>query len=264
MLGYPIFECRRCPHRQLAPVGDPDAHVRDAYGDAYFTAGGAGYPGYLDDEDLFRAHGAGYARRLERAGIRPGQVLDIGCGPGFLLSAFIARGAAAAGIEPNAAMAELARARGVLIVAETADRLAADAAYDLVTMVQVIAHLDRPGDAVARAARAVRPGGHLLIETWNLRSLPARVLGAGWHEYQPPVVRHWFSRRGLDALLRSHGLTPLGHGRPRKRISWRHARSLLRTKLPALLARALDRVPLSPGAVLPYPPLDLFFVLAQR
>ena len=165
-------------------------------------------------------------------------------------------------------MAEYARSRlglhveaGTIEQYETADR------FDLVAMIQVVPHFRDPRSALESAAAWVRPGGHLLIESWDRGSWMARGMGRYWHEYSPPSVLHWFTREGLSRLAAEAGLREVARGRPRKRLSAGHAKSLLRykygeTAAGRLLVGTLGVLP--DGLTLPYPADDLFWMLLRR
>ena len=43
-----ILDCERCGHR-FAEIVIDDKHIDRVYGDEYFSAGGAGYAGYLSE-----------------------------------------------------------------------------------------------------------------------------------------------------------------------------------------------------------------------
>ena len=63
-------------------------HTQTVYGDDYFNSGGAGYPDYLGESKLLRAHGKRYANLLKRY-IDTGTMLDVGAAAGFILQGFI-------------------------------------------------------------------------------------------------------------------------------------------------------------------------------
>ena len=98
-----------------------------------------------------------------------------------------------------------------------------------------------------------------MIETWNARSLTARIFGRRWHEYSPPSVLRIFTRRSLRELCLSVGFEEIATGRPRKWISGRHAASLLAHKGYGKLARLVPT-----GALLPYPSEDLFWMILRK
>ena len=280
--GYPVLECERCHHR-FAGLAPPDDHVAAIYDDSYFDGGGAGYDDYLAEGEILTAHGRRYAGLLARHGVTPGRVLDIGASCGFIMKGLASGGWQGIGLEPNATMAARGRSlAGVDIRVGTAEGLPALAAapietddpirrppegrFDLISMIQVIAHFHDLRLALDSLRTRTNPGGWWLIETWDHTSLSARVAGRRWHEYSPPSVLHWFSRQTLTALLADYGLKPIAHGKPRKYLRGSHARSLLAHKLgdrgPARLLLPLTRA--IPGKIaIPYPADDLFWLLCR-
>jgi SAM-dependent methyltransferase len=270
--GVAVDECQRCHHRQ-ARLTIGDEHFSAIYGDDYFDGGGGGYVDYLAEGPMLVRRGERYAQILSRH-TPPGRILDIGSAAGFLLEGLQHRNWQGIGIEPNDTMATHARSRGLDVRTGTLDDVADDALlsadqqgtrlFDAVSMIQVIAHIGDPAQAIERAARLMRPGGILLIETWDRASKMARLAKHNWHEYSPPSVVHWFTLQELDDTASKAGLTRIDRGLMPKWISAEHASSLLRhgkssipmsAKVTALLPRKLS---------LPYPGDDLFWALYQR
>ena len=102
---------------------------------------------------------------------RIGQMLDLGTGTGRLLALLADRFERAIGIDAShdmlaAARSELDRAGVTQARVQQGDLMApavARSAFDLVTIHQVLHYLDDPGGAIREAARALAPGGRLLI-----------------------------------------------------------------------------------------------------
>jgi SAM-dependent methyltransferase len=263
--GFWIRDCADCGHR-FAEGAVAEGHVERVYGDAYFRDGGAGYPDYRGEEPILRDRGRWYARMLDRH-VRPGSVLEVGCAAGFWLAELVAHGWTGWGIEPNAAMAAHARARlGLDVRTGTLEELRTEERFDLVALIQVLAHFADPRRSLQIAAGLLRPGGHVLVETWDRESRTARWSGRRWHEYSPPSVLHWFSPARLRDLGERLGLREVARGRPRKRIGARHAKSLLRHTLAGsaagrLVARGAGIIP--DHLTLPYPGDDLFWMLLE-
>lgn len=262
--GFWIRDCERCGHR-FAELDAGSDHVARTYGDDYFEGGGAGYSDYLAEGPILRERGVWYARLLARH-MPPGKVLDVGSAAGFWLEGLLASGFQGKGIEPNAKMAAHARGRGLDVETGTIEDLDPSERYDLVSMIQVVAHFVDVRRALERAVEMVRPGGFLIVETWNRASWSARILGQSWHEYSPPSVLHWFTPDSLARFARELALREVARGRPRKRIGAGHAKSLLRYKYGSSAARLLLRpLDLVPDALsVPYPADDLFFMLLRR
>lgn len=261
--GHWVRHCTGCGHRFAEITADPE-HVARLYGDQYFFGGGAGYPDYLREGELLRAQGRRYCQML--AGhCSPGTVLDVGAAAGFLLESFLEAGWRGTAVEPNRTMAEHMRSRlGIEVFNGPLDQFGTDRKFDLVLMIEVISHFTDLRRSLAAAAAVTRPGGLWLIETWDRRSLTARLFGRHWHEYNPPTVLHWFSAAGLRLLAGQFGFREIARGRPRKRLSGDHARSAV---LHALQGTALRRAARPIGRLvperlsLPYPGDDLFWAL---
>lgn len=172
------------------------------------------------------------------------------------------------GLEPNRRMAEHARRElGLEVEVGVLEGLEAKDSFDLVSMVQVIAHLRDPLEALARAAAATRPGGHWLIETWDRASWTARLLGRRWPEYSPPSVVRWFTPEEMRRLAGRFGLEEVARGRLVKWLKLSHARSLLLHELDGswwgrLAGKALRLVP--GWLTVPYPSEDLFWALFRK
>lgn len=263
--GLWIRKCPACGF-ELAEIECGREHVYATYSDSYFNSGGAGYPDYLAEGELLMAHGRRYGVLLSRRGL-VGSVLDVGCAAGFLTKGFQQAGWTVKGLEPNERMAGYARAAlGVPVKVGDLEEGTGEQ-FDVVSMIQVIAHFFDLRKALGAAAAATRSGGHWLIETWDRSSWTARLFGSGWHEYSPPSVLRWFSPGDLDRIAASFGFERVAQGRPSKWIKGAHIRSLVRHKVEAswmegaanLLTRAIPA-----EWKIPYPAEDLFWVLYRK
>ena len=114
---------------------------------------------YGDDPSIFAV--------VDAAGIAKGSdVIDIGCGGGAALAAIAPLAGRLAGVDPTPRMVEIAHAR-----CPTADLRVApgeatgfeDAAFDVVTMINVIDHFEDRDAGLVEAFRLLRPGGRIVI-----------------------------------------------------------------------------------------------------
>ena len=264
--GYGIRACGTCSHR-FADIEVAANHTEQIYSDQYFQGGGAGYPDYLGEARILRNHGRWYGKRLA-AYLPPGKMLDVGAAAGFVLQGFTDCGWQGHGIEPNPKMAAYARETlGLTVQAGALEDLQPNETYDLVSMIQVIAHFTDLRRALQVACDLTKPSGYWLIETWNKDSFAARAFGQNWHEYSPPSVLHWFSPTTLKALAAQYGLREIARGRPSKWINGGHAKSLLQYKLQGVpLGRQMGKLLNLLPEYLPLPYLadDLFWMLLQK
>lgn len=145
----------------------------DEFAPAYERQRGHGYHALVDDleADLALRH------------CRGRRVLEVGCGTGLILGRLAAHASKALGIDLSGGMLERARARGLAVAQATATRLPfADGAFDVVVSFKVLAHVEAIGEALDEMSRVTRPGGRLLLEFYNRRSvrwLVKRLAGPG-------------------------------------------------------------------------------------
>lgn len=156
--------------------------------------------------DRFERGGTPYrARLLDAAAPAPGErVLEIGCGAGRLArecARAVGPGGRVVGADLSAAMLTVARARATDEGLDNVDFVQADAQvhdfgrgepFDAVISQFGVMFFADPVAAFANIARAVRPGGRLLVMVWqdlahNDWALTMRtVLGAGRQLPEPP------------------------------------------------------------------------------
>ena len=159
---------------------------------------------FRGSEDGIRAQQQLYVERF--AGMQ--QVLDLGCGRGEFLEAAQAAGIGARGIDANADVIAICRAKG--LDAEVADLFgyldaAAPGSLDGVYCSQVVEHLPPAAlpDLVAKIARVLRRGGLAAFETPN----PECLAIFATHFYLDPT-----HTRPVPPGLLSYYLTDAGFG----------------------------------------------------
>lgn len=273
-----ILKCRLCAHQWYGEQLPAD-HVQRQYDDDYFNGGGVGYHDYLSESELITAQGRRYAQLLGgRQADTSANMLDVGCAAGFVMQGFASAGWRPWGVDPNASMVAHANDAAVgpagTVSFDSSDAVSAVSGlhppaggFDLIAMVQVVAHLTDLSQALRNIDTLLAPGGRVLIETWNSDSRTARWLGQRWHEYSPPNVLHYFSPISLDGWMAQAGLRREQSGRPVKRLNLGHARSLMAYKVRHCApARILTSLTMSLPAhwTVAYPAEDLFYAVYRR
>jgi 2-polyprenyl-6-hydroxyphenyl methylase/3-demethylubiquinone-9 3-methyltransferase len=130
---------------------------------------------------------------IDRLAAPAGSVLDVGCGTGFLLERLAQRGFRGAGIDLSPESVEIATRRleeigaGGRLRAEVGSAYEPPAGpYDLISLTDVLEHLERPRECLRALRAQLAPGGLLVISTPNRRSLPG--------------ARRWLAERGVPGI----------------------------------------------------------------
>ncbi|MEV5695765.1 class I SAM-dependent methyltransferase [Micromonospora globbae] len=128
-------------------------------------------------------------------------VLDVGCGTGIAARQFQAAGCTVLGIEPDARMADFARARGLPVEVTTFEAWQpAGRTFDTVIAAQSWHWVD-PAAGAATAARVLHPGGRLAIFGHVYEPPPevAEPFAAAFRRAAPDSpLHHQPARRPLD------------------------------------------------------------------
>lgn len=199
--SYCYAHCADCGLLRLDPL--PVANATAAlYGADYFSSAAPGrYADYIGDEKTHRQNARRFLRRLAELG-PPGTLVEIGSAAGFLLNEAQVAGWGVAGVEVSEAMTVVSRERfGLEIVKKIADLGLPAGSVDTVVANQVIEHLVDPLETLSAARALLRPGGMLLMETWDIGSAVARVFNSKWQQVAPPFVVWLWDRRQLKAIL---------------------------------------------------------------
>lgn len=220
---FAVVECARCQMVYVTPRLKDASLIDHVYNESYWSSAEAkvhGYTDYRADAPLYKRT---YAKRvsiierhfpgLKNAKREPLRVLDVGCAAGYFLSVMQARGCVVTGLEPSEAIRSVATAE--LGPGRVHDKLLAiddefePGAFDLITFWDVIEHIPDPRAALSRARELLAPGGKLLVETQNVDSRAAKLLGKKWQHYKHAEHIYHFNPRTLERLFGEAGFRVL-------------------------------------------------------
>jgi 2-polyprenyl-6-hydroxyphenyl methylase/3-demethylubiquinone-9 3-methyltransferase len=130
-------------------------------------------------------------------GPAPKDVLDLGCGAGFLANYLAARGHRVTGIDTTAENLAVARAHATSrsAVYEVGDACALrypDASFDVVCAMDLLEHVTEPQQLIDEVGRVLRPGGMFFFHTFN-RTAAAHLIvikGVEWFVANAPKDLH--------------------------------------------------------------------------
>jgi SAM-dependent methyltransferase len=83
------------------------------------------------------------------------------------------------------------------------------ARYDVISLIEVVEHIEFPDPVFALVARLLKPGGLLLLTTGNVASPVARRKGLAYAYLLPEIHVGYFTPRALEIVYARHGLAPV-------------------------------------------------------
>ncbi len=212
-------------HQLVAACGDADRTIvldlhrlaaikrqRAELAAAYFRENAAQWDKirslYIDEREVEAALGAIVAAA------HPAELLDIGTGTGRMLEVLGPQVGQALGIDQSREMLAVARvnleraglANGTVRLGDMYQLPLPDARFDAAVIHQVLHYAERPGDAIAEAARVLRPNGVLIVADFAPHTLEFlreeqahRRLG-----FTDGEVAEWCRAAGLDPAPPRH------------------------------------------------------------
>jgi 2-polyprenyl-3-methyl-5-hydroxy-6-metoxy-1,4-benzoquinol methylase len=165
--GVDIYVCRSCGFHYINYLDTPDGLEA-----AYNVADQAFYFNYI--EQVLQSSTSRFTSKVaivkQFIDVRSGRCLDIGAGGGLFLHLLQRDGAKPYGIEPDRHYAAFAQQKyGLALVPETVEsdywQRNFHGAFDVVTLWDVIEHVNFPLETLASSLALVRPGGLLCLDT---------------------------------------------------------------------------------------------------
>lgn len=171
--GWPVVRCNQCGLVYLRERPSELA-LGEMYGRAYYEDGDVGYMGYVETFERYRhAFRRIFERRHRdlRRHARGNRLLEVGCAYGFLLDHLRDRGWDVTGVEVSPISSGYARdSLGLNVLTGTVEDTGLPAgSFDVILLLDVLEHLHRPFDVLARIGELLSPQGILVVQCpWEL------------------------------------------------------------------------------------------------
>lgn len=202
---YPLFECLNCgmvsPNVDLSKVDeklvyDSETALADVKNDV------------INNYDYRKATYAPERLNyiLEKTGLKKEEVklLDVGCGPGYLLEHLKENSVNYKGLELADFLVEICKGRGLNV--EKSDLAnEPDAAYNVITLFDVLEHLREPVEMFETLNKKLETGGYVLAYTPNIHSIAFRLMGGLQNNVYPYIHLCFFDPRSLNYLAEKTG-----------------------------------------------------------
>lgn len=136
---------------------------------------------------------------LEALGERHLQMIDVGCGAGWLCEQLLPYGnVIGTDLSDEALRRTAARVPAVTFIAGNfLDLDFGKECFDVVVTLETLSHIEDQEAFIAKAAMLLKPGGHLMLATQNRPVLEKNDVPPP----SPGQLRHWVDRYELRALL---------------------------------------------------------------
>lgn len=216
-----VLTCSGCGLVFVTPRLQGQA-LLDVYGESYWKSDdpkARGYADYAREASLYLKTFQKRMRLVAKWLPPRARILDVGCAAGYFLRIAQAAGHDVHGCEvsaPIAADAVAALGQGRIHVGMLDDAVRAKnwapRSFDLVTLWDVIEHVPEPQPLLQQIRELIKPGGHLLLETQNVASRWARLLGKRWHHYKHDEHLYHFDPATIRRLLDACGFEVLALG----------------------------------------------------
>jgi 2-polyprenyl-3-methyl-5-hydroxy-6-metoxy-1,4-benzoquinol methylase len=248
---YGVARCTECGFHYLYPRLTESA-IREAYQQSsYYEGGTCGYAdtSYTDQETALRATFERLLNNLSKHGLTGGDLLEVGCGYGYLLDEAARYFERRTGTDFSAEAAAIARSTGAEVFVGGIEQVPCASRFDCVVAIQVIEHVYNPREFLEQLATHAKPGGHIVLATPDIGGVLRKAMGRRWPSFKVPEHVLYFDFRTLRLLMSRAGLRDV------RRLPYPHAFPLgliatkFRFKIPRPLARLNVWVPATTVAV---------------
>lgn len=213
---FSINCCNYCSTYWVTPRLKPK-HLKEIYQTIYWKSDSPkdlGYEDYLKHRSLYKKT---FVRRFKnlkpfmaRYENSPKRVLDIGCSNGVFLSMMSENNWSGIGIDVSEYIIEEAQKANKSKTIEYRSGYLNEVIeelekFEMITMWDVIEHVEDPIDLVKQVHKHLNDKGLLILETQNIKSLFAKILGRSWHHFKHFEHIYHFNREALEYMLTEAG-----------------------------------------------------------
>lgn len=183
--------------------------LKEYYSENYFK--GEEYLDYIADKDVIQYN---FKKRLKKicktkSSVEINNVLEIGCAYGFFgdelrknLTTVDYKGI---DVSEDAVKYGANELKLKLQAISYLDLPAPEKKYSDVFMWDVIEHLQKPHEFIAKLSNEIKAGGNLYITTGDISRMLPKIQKSKWRLIHPPTHLHYFSKKTLSKLLKDNG-----------------------------------------------------------
>lgn len=137
-----------------------------------------------------------------------GNLLDVGCGFGWVVCEANKRGFVAQGIDQSKAYTELGKKMlKVDLKYVSLEKFKSRIKFDIVILNHVLEHIEKPNVFLGKIRSLISPKGQLFVAVPNIDSLMFKLFQSRWYGLQPHQHIWQFTPLTLKKLLEENGLS---------------------------------------------------------
>jgi SAM-dependent methyltransferase len=214
-----VARCVECGFYYLYPRLIESAMQEIYRESSYYEGGACGYAdsSYTVQEFALRATFKRLLQNLAKRGLTGGDLLEIGCGYGYLLDEARSFFGRRVGTDFSPEGAEIARATGAEVFIGGIEQVPSDAKFDCVIGTQLIEHVYEPLSFVKKLAGHTKSGGHIILATPDIGGVLRKAMGHRWPSFKVPEHVLYFDYSTLSSLMRRAGVDDV------RRLPYPHA-----------------------------------------
>jgi SAM-dependent methyltransferase len=206
--GHRVARCQDCGIHYLYPRLSEEAMQLVYQDPSYYEGGESGYAdtSYFDQEAALRATFKCLLRNLQKRGMTGGDLLEVGCGHGYLLDEARPYFSRRVGTEFSPQAAARARERGADVFVGGIEQLPDNAIFDCALAIQVIEHVYDPVQFMRQLVTHIKPGGYVVVATPDIGGTLRKLMGRSWPSFKVPEHVVYFDFDSLQRLMTGAGL----------------------------------------------------------
>jgi len=160
---------------------------------------------YSDEWEGRRKNFLTIVERLKKIKTMGNTLLDIGAASGIFVKLAKDEGYLAEGIEPSSQLVKEAEEKfGVTLLEGTIDDYRNQKKTDIVTMLDLIEHVNDPIQFMKKVSSFVKKDGIIVLVTPDISSLTQKIMGGKWWHYRTAHV-NFFNIKSIKYLLEQSG-----------------------------------------------------------
>ncbi len=232
-LGHRILRCSNCGLYSLEFEGDYQKFLTTYYSKGFFTGGKLyrAYADYVGDKPTILKNMRKYLTIIKKFK-KNGKLLDLGCATGFLIQeankwGFDAYGIDVSSYAVNIAQKIVGKEKVLLGKVEELKKIISTT-FDLVTMFDLVEHLENPKEVLKQVASIMNKDGILVIQTGDAGSNWAKLMKKNWHFFAPPQHFFFYDQKNITKLLKDSGFEVVKIQKVGKWVSLRYLFHMMR------------------------------------